>query len=44
MVHRKIPILPFVLVVGVVVSISVVFLIVASGTFEETANVVWMQR
>jgi uncharacterized membrane protein YdjX (TVP38/TMEM64 family) len=31
MVHRKIPILTFVLVVGVVVSISVVFLIVASG-------------
>ncbi len=36
MVHRKIPILTFVLVVGVVVSISVVFLIVASGISEET--------
>ena len=36
MVHRKIPILTFVLVVGVVVSISVVLLIVASGTSNET--------
>jgi membrane protein YqaA with SNARE-associated domain len=36
MVHRKIPILTFVLVVGIVVSISVVFLIVAPGTSEET--------
>jgi membrane protein YqaA with SNARE-associated domain len=36
MVHRKIPILTFVLVVGVVVSISVVFWIIASGTPEET--------
>jgi len=36
MVHKKIPILTFVLVVGVVVSISVVFLIVALGTSEKT--------